>query len=165
MADEQQWNHSSPSPQGWQVPPGAAGRQAPPQKKQPNKWKIGCLGCGGLIVLIGIIITIVLVTSVNHEANKKVKIVYKVTGSAENVSVTYSSWRDGDWSTSQSDVKRLPWTKEQETSGLLRGGSLTVTTGASGGTATCSVSVDDGKPKTATASGTYATADCNGFGD
>jgi hypothetical protein len=122
------------------------------------------LGCGGLIVLVGIILAIVIPMSINHEAKKTVKVEYKVTGTAKDVSVAYSKWENDNWSQSQSTVPKLPWTKEESATGLVKGGDLTVTTSASGGSVKCSVSVDGGTPKTATASGAYATASCDGFG-
>ncbi|QMU71756.1 hypothetical protein [Streptacidiphilus sp. P02-A3a] len=156
----QQWPQQSS--QQWQQAGG--GSQGPPQKQPRNKWKIGCLGCGGLVVLIGIIVTVVVATSVSHEASKKVTITYQVTGTANGVTISYSNWQDNNWSTSQSTVATLPWNKEITSSGLVKGGELTVSTGATGGTVNCSVTVGNGSPKTATASGAYAIASCSGFG-
>ncbi|MEY9937579.1 hypothetical protein [Streptacidiphilus sp. MAP5-3] len=154
-----QWQQ--PPPQWQQAPAGAQGVAG---KKPRNKWKIGCLGCGGLALLVGIIVVIVIVTSVNKAVNKTVKVDYKVTGTAKDVTILYSNWQSDSWSSSTSTVPTLPWSKQVTSSGLVKGGDLTVTTGADGGTVTCSVTVDNGTPKTGSASGAFATASCSGFG-
>jgi hypothetical protein len=113
------------------------------------------------VVLAGGIAAIV--ASVNHEVTKSVTVKYSVTGTARNVAIAYSTWRNENLSTSQETARTLPWSKNVTTKGFVKGGSLAVTLGAEGGTATCSVVVDNGKPHTATASGPFASADCSGF--
>ncbi|WP_405654352.1 hypothetical protein [Streptomyces sp. RK9] len=44
----------------------------------------------------------------------------------------------------------------------MKGGTLAVTTGASGGKVSCKVTAD-GTTRTGTASGKFATATCDGF--
>ncbi|MCF2530511.1 hypothetical protein [Yinghuangia soli] len=106
---------------------------------------------------------VAIIAGVSNEASKTVKVKYQVTGDARSVTVTYTTWNDGDTSTSQDTVTQLPWTKEMDAKGFSRGGSLVVTIGAAGGSVECSVTVDDGQPKTATASGAFASAACTDF--
>ncbi|MFG2197164.1 hypothetical protein [Streptomyces sp. NPDC048639] len=106
---------------------------------------------------------IAIVVGISNEASKETTVKYTVTGDARDVSIAYSTWHDDNLSTSQQTVARLPWTKEVKTTGLTRGGSLSVTTGAAGGSVKCSVAANDGKPNTATASGEFATATCDDF--
>jgi len=113
------------------------------------------------VVLAGGITAIV--ASVHHEVTKSVTVKYSVTGTARDVSIAYSTWRNENISTSQDTARTLPWSKEVTTKGFVKGGSLSVALGAEGGTATCSVIVDNGKAHTATANGPFATADCSGF--
>ncbi|MBM7438542.1 hypothetical protein [Streptomyces sp. HB132] len=79
------------------------------------------------------------------------------------MSITYSTCRGGEVSTSQVTSKRLPWTKDVDTKGFARGGTLVVVLGESGGKVVCSVTVDDDASRTSTASGAFATATCSGF--
>lgn len=79
------------------------------------------------------------------------------------MTIAYSAWRNDTLSTGEATAPTLPWHRQVTTRGFTRGGSLAVSLGASGGTATCSVVVDNGKPHTATATGAFATADCSGF--
>ncbi|MFE7464170.1 hypothetical protein ACFU6R_08680 [Streptomyces sp. NPDC057499] len=90
-------------------------------------------------------------------------ITYRVTGTAEDVTVTYPSWQAGGLSAARLRLRTLPWTGETRTRGFMSGGSFTVTLGASGGEASCTVRVDGGPVRAATASGAFATASCDGF--
>ncbi|WP_058042291.1 hypothetical protein [Streptomyces roseifaciens] len=95
--------------------------------------------------------------------SETVRVRYEVTGDAKGVSIAYSTWRDGAVVTQKEAPRDLPWRKELETTEFEKGGLLAVTTGKGGGTVTCSVTVDDRRPWTATASGREATATCSGF--
>lgn len=101
--------------------------------------------------------------AVHHEATKSVTVKYSVTRTARDVTIAYSTWRNENISTSEETARTLPWSKEVTTTGFVKGGSLSMTLGAQGGTAKCSVVVDNGKAYTATANGPFATADCTGF--
>lgn len=74
-----------------------------------------------------------------------------------------TTWNDGNASTNQETVAQLPWTKEMKAKGVTRGGSLMVSLGAAGGSVSCSVTVADNTPKTAQATGPFATATCSDF--
>ncbi|WP_433891782.1 hypothetical protein [Streptomyces sp. CA-111067] len=106
---------------------------------------------------------VAIIAGVSHEATKSVSVKYRVTGTARNVNIAYSTWHDENLSTSEETVATLPWHKELSTKGFIKGGTLSITLGEAGGTATCSVVVDNDSPKTATASGPFATASCDGF--
>ncbi|MFI5606224.1 MmpS family transport accessory protein [Amycolatopsis sp. NPDC051903] len=125
---------------------------------------------GLVLSVIGLIICIVwaatttkAVNDLNTEAaNRSVTVHYEVTGSAKDATITYSTMSGSDLSTNQEQTT-LPWSKDVTAQGLVKGGTLTVTTGADGGNATCKVVVDGTESKTATANGQFATASCDGF--
>ena len=129
------------------------------------------LAIAGLVVsVLGLVICIVwttvvtkAVSDVNTEANRTVTVHYEVTGTATDASITYTTLGDNGMSTSQEQPKALPWSKDLSAKGLIKGGTLTVTTGANGGEVTCKVVVDGKEAKTSKASGTFATASCDGF--
>ncbi|GGX37966.1 MmpS family transport accessory protein [Streptomyces chryseus] len=152
----QQWG---PRPPDGGLPP--PGRPGPPGRRRIWPWiLLGMLllFAGGCIAVIATIATVV-----DEESTRTVKVRYAVTGDARDVTLAYTTWRDGDASSNTVTDARLPWRKEVDTTGLVKGGSLTVTIGASGGTATCSVTVDENEPRTATATGRFATASCDDF--
>ncbi|ATL26882.1 MmpS family transport accessory protein [Streptomyces formicae] len=142
-------------PQGWATPP------VPPHKKR-RKWPWVLLvllillvgGCAAFIAAVG--------HEVDKESKREVTVEYEVTGDAEDVTITYSAYGDGNLSQSQVSGVDPPWSKTQKTKGFVKGGSLVVTTGASGGSVRCEVTVD-GATRTATASGAFTTALCDGF--
>ncbi|MFD4174816.1 hypothetical protein [Streptomyces anulatus] len=141
---------------GWSQPPPAA-----PKKRRKWPWillVVVLLGIGGCVAVAALV-----ANEVSDESDRTVRVRYEVTGTAEDVSIAYTTWRDGNMSTSQVSSQRLPWTKEVTTKGFVKGGSLSITLGRSGGKAVCSVTVDGGSPHTATASGAFATASCSGF--
>jgi hypothetical protein len=128
------------------------------------------LAIAGLVMsIVGLAICVLWVAAwneavdeVNDEANREVVIVYEVSGDAPAVDVTYTTFGES-LTTNQESVATLPWSKEVKTKGLLKGGSLAVSTSESGGSVTCKVTVDGKEAKTATASGTFAIATCDGF--
>lgn len=97
------------------------------------------------------------------EANKESVLVYEVTGDAPTASVNFSTFGDGGSATNTEDVTSLPWSKQVSVKGIFSGGTLTVTTGADGGTVTCKITVDGVEKKTATGTGPYALASCSDF--
>lgn len=102
------------------------------------------------------------VVEVNKESNREVTVHYEVTGDAKNVTISYTTFGDGITS-NQVTAATLPWTKDVQTKGLGKGGSLVVTAGQDGGTVGCKVTIDGKETKTGTASGPLATASCTGF--
>jgi hypothetical protein len=82
---------------------------------------------------------------------------YEVTGDAKNVTISYTAYGYGISNSQESAI-------QLQAKGLLKGGSLTVTADADGGTVACKVVVVDGKQvKTGSASGPFATASCSDF--
>lgn len=149
-------------------PPPPGGRQGwaapvpPPQPKKRRKWPWVLLVL--LLLLVGGCVA--LIASVGHEVDKESKreitVTYEVTGDAKDVTITYSVYSDDDLSQNEVSDADLPWRKEEKTKGFVKGGSLVVTAGQSGGTVRCKVTAD-GATHTAKASGPFATATCDGF--
>ena len=142
--------------QGWSAP------VPPPQPKKRRKWPwvllvVFLLMAGGCVALIAGV-----ANEVDKETKREITVTYEVTGSAKDVTITYSTYSDGDLSQNQLSDVELPWRKEEKTKGFVKGGTLAVTTGASGGKIRCEVTAD-GTTRTATASGKFATATCDGF--
>ncbi|MEU4494860.1 hypothetical protein AB0F96_15775 [Streptomyces sp. NPDC023998] len=106
---------------------------------------------------------VAIIAGISREVSKTVNVEYAITGTARDVTVAYSVWNDDGLSSRSETVKTLPWRKTLKTKGFTKGGSLLISLSGSGGTATCSVAVDNGSPKTATASGPSAAATCGGF--
>lgn len=155
-----QWG-TQPPPSGW-GPPGNAPYPyqqppAPPRKRRKWPWILLVV----VILVIGGVIGII--ASIAHEVTKSETVSYKVTGTASSATVTYTTWNNGNTSTSQQDVP-LPWNRTETASGIFKGGSLIITVGAGGGTATCSVTVDGHSPSTSTATGAYSSATCDAVG-
>ena len=124
---------------------------------------------GAVLSVIGLVMCIVwvgafgkAVNDVQVESARVVTVHYEVTGDAKGVSVSYSTY-GAEVAVSQETAAVLPWSKDVRTSGLAKGGSLTVSSGAEGGTIVCKVAVDGKELKTATANGPFATAVCGGF--
>lgn len=97
-----------------------------------------------------------------EESEREITVTYEVTGDAKDVTITYSTYGDGHASQNQVTDVDPPWRKQLKTKGFVKGGRLAITTAASGGTVHCRVTAD-GTTRTATASGVFATAVCDGF--
>ncbi|MER5298303.1 hypothetical protein ABT039_02435 [Streptomyces lasiicapitis] len=146
---------SQPPYQGWSAP-------VPPPPKKRRVWPWVVLGvvlllAGGCAALI-----VGVVNEVDKETKREITVTYEVTGDAKDVTVTYSTYNEEGLSQNQVTGVDPPWRKEEKTTGFVKGGTLVVSTGASGGTVRCKVTAD-GTTRTATASGTFATATCDGF--
>lgn len=113
------------------------------------------------MVFIGGIIAIG--AAVRNDAGKSVTLKFSVTGTARDVTIAYPTFRDDTITTRKVKATTLPWHKELTTTGYVQGGALSLTLGPDGGTATCSVVVDNGKAHTKTATGPSATVACTGF--
>ncbi len=128
------------------------------------------LSIAGLAVsVVGLVICILWVavfnkaaTDVVNQANKTVTISYDAGGTAKNATIDYSAFSNGSFSDSTEQAP-LPWHKDVKATGLLSGGTLTVTAGADGGTVTCKVTVDGQVKKQVSATGPLAMASCDGF--
>jgi hypothetical protein len=126
------------------------------------------LAIAGLsLSLIGLAVCVIWVAGLTHVLNNPsegiIDVRYSVTGTAHDVTITYSAFGDGGSATDQESASGLPWWKDVHISGRLKASSLTVTTGAAGGSVTCQVIVDGNQTRTSTATGRFAVASCNGF--
>ncbi|MET7648954.1 hypothetical protein ABZS83_36100 [Streptomyces sp. NPDC005426] len=144
-----------------QAAPGAPVPPPPPPRRRLWPWVL-------LLVLVLLAlgagaVSAVLAREVSTERARTVHVRYEVTGAAEEVTLTYSTWKGGELSTARLTLRRLPWAGESDTKGFMGGGSFVVGLGKSGGDVACSVTVDDGTRRTARASGSFATATCGGF--
>ncbi len=125
---------------------------------------------GVVLSAIGLIICILWVAAfgkavdnIDKESNRVATVQYEVSGDAKNVTISYTTFSADGVTTSQETAAVLPWTKDVQTSGLTKGGSLAVTAGPEGGTVTCKVSLDGTQAKTSTATGPLALATCSDF--
>lgn len=59
--------------------------------------------------------------------------------------------------------RRVDLAQRDHSSGLAKGGGLTVTAGPDGGTVECTVTVEGKPPVVSTFSGPFSTANCAGF--
>ncbi|WP_410660909.1 DUF4190 domain-containing protein [Amycolatopsis sp. lyj-112] len=113
----------------------------------------------GLVVcVVWIFVFNAAVDEVNTELNRTAKVSYEVTGDAANVEVIYGEVLNPVTET----IPALPWNKDVENKGVYKGGTLTVTTGETGGSVTCKITVDGAVVSTKTASGEFAMAACTG---
>ncbi|WP_326735802.1 hypothetical protein [Streptomyces sp. NBC_01022] len=138
------------------------GAPAPPPRRR-RVWPWVLLMILVLLALGAGAVSAVLAREVSSEGSRRVHIRYDVTGAAEDVTLTYSTWKGEELSTGRLTLRSLPWTGELDTKGFMSGGSFVVSLGKSGGNVACSVTVDDGTRRTARASGAFATAACNGY--
>lgn len=88
---------------------------------------------------------------------------YEVTGTAADPTITYSTLGDDGSATDQENATVLPWSKDIQIRGTLKASALTITTGAGGGTITCTVVVNGKATRSSTAAGPFAVASCDGF--
>ncbi|WP_393057288.1 hypothetical protein [Streptomyces sp. LN549] len=142
-----------------QTSPGAP---APPPPRR-RLWPWVLLMILVLLALGAGAVSAVLAREVSAEGSRTVHIRYEVTGAAEDVTLTYSTWKGEELSTGRLSLRSLPWAGELDTKGFMSGGSFVVSLGKSGGDVSCSVTVDDGTRRTDRASGAFATATCSGF--
>ncbi|MDQ3403717.1 MAG: hypothetical protein M3548_10020 [Actinomycetota bacterium] len=144
-----------PYPASYPPPP-----VVPPKRRKKWPWVL----VGILILCVGAFAACVsTVNSVVEEGSRPVTVAYEVGGDAVNATVMYTTFGESGMSTSTETLSSLPWSKSVEAAGFGKGGSLTVSTGAEGGTVTCKVTIDGKATKTGTASGQFAIASCSGF--
>jgi hypothetical protein len=102
------------------------------------------------------------VNDVSEEANRVATITYEVTGDAQDVEISYTSYGDGV-TTNEEVAETLPWTKTVDVTGYGKGASLMIQLGPEGGEVSCKVSVGEQAPTTGVASGPYGVATCSDF--
>ncbi|MER7723765.1 hypothetical protein [Streptomyces sp. NPDC096323] len=141
----------------------APGPPVPPPPRRRRLWPWVLLLIAVVLALGAGAVSAVLAREVSAERARTVHIRYEVTGAARDVTLTYSTWKGEELSTARLTLRSLPWTGELDTKGFMNGGTFVVSLGKSGGDVACSVTVDDGTHRTASASGAFATATCGGF--
>jgi len=124
---------------------------------------------GAILSAIGLVVCILYLavfstaaSDINKQANTTVTISYDAGGTAKTATVSYSTFSTSGSADGQQDTA-LPWHKDVQATGFGKGGILTVTAGADGGTVTCKVTVNGVVQKTANASGAFASATCSNF--
>jgi hypothetical protein len=114
------------------------------------------LGFGGCIAVVGG--GTAAIDSANHQ---KHTVVYQVTGAGTGVTIGYNTWDNSHGGSATASGVTLPWTKKVVGSGLFSVYQVTVTLGPSGGSATCSVTVDGDEVTTNGAGGPFGIATCS----
>ncbi|KAA2264768.1 DUF4190 domain-containing protein [Solihabitans fulvus] len=125
---------------------------------------------GVVLSAVGLVVCVVWVLVINKAVddvqnadNAESTLVYEVGGNAKGATVNYSTLDQGNTSSNEEQPAALPWKKELKIKGIVKGGTVSVTAGEAGGTVTCKVTIDGQVKKTATATGPFATASCEGF--
>lgn len=135
---------------------------------------------GSIISAVALILSIVLaitytagmVNAVNDsiksdtvKANKTITLVYDVTGDSTDSSITYSTWNNGNSGSEDANNQTLPFEK---TLTVKQGGtfdfnsySLIASSGQTGTTISCKITLDGKVVSQHTASGSFATATCD----
>ena len=114
------------------------------------------IGLGVCIVWVAVVNKAV--NDVNNEIDRVAHVTYEVTGDAKNVELTYGEVLKPKNETAAT----LPWSRNVENKGVIKGGTLMVTTDESGGTVECKITVDGKVVSTNRAKGPYAVAHCAG---
>lgn len=118
---------------------------------------------GLLVCILWVAVFGAAVSDIDEQADKEHVVVYEVSGDAVGATVTYSTFSEGNSSTSQETLTTLPWNKTLTVKGLISGGTLTVSTGSEGGSVACKITVDGDEKKAATGTGAFSSALCSGF--
>lgn len=149
---------------------------------QKNKRK-GTAIAGTVISAVSILLSIILAVAytasfaaaVKNEMDKQeaaaaqpVEVVYDVTGTSTDATVTYSTFNDGQSKLEQASNQALPWTKSitVKKGGVFDYSSFTLTgsNGQDGGDVACKITVGGKVVSEQQASGAYATVTCNSTG-
>jgi hypothetical protein len=131
-------------------------------------------------IIVGIIVSVVtglaaVGTAVNEvqktasaKAAEPLTVVYSVTSDQPTVSVTYSNYSNGSSGLEQAQGTPAPFTKELD---LTRGSdfdfksfTLTGSLNQTGGTVTCTITVNGKQVSTQTSSGVFSSATCSASG-
>lgn len=96
---------------------------------------------------------------VDKASKKESTVVYRLSGTAKKVDVTYTT--DGSTSTSQENGQKLPWTKTVKVKGLLKVYQVMGQNTGPKGVVKCEIEVDGKVVKTGQSKGGYAIASCD----
>jgi hypothetical protein len=120
---------------------------------------LGIGGCVSLVALVGV--------SVDHAAHVNHTVVYSVAGTGQATEITYSTLQEGNGQNGEAQLTNvnLPWTKTITASGLITVFDVTATAGANGGSLSCTITEDGRVIAHNSASGPFASANCNSAGN
>jgi hypothetical protein len=128
-----------------------------------------------LSIVLSIVYTAAFASAVNTEIKKQdvaaaqpVDVVYDVTGTSTDTSITYSTYSNGASGSETASNQPLPWTKSIT---VKKGGtfdfnsfSVTATTGQDGGDVACKITVAGKVVSEQASSGQFAMVSCNATG-
>nr|WP_246298387.1 MmpS family transport accessory protein [Leifsonia soli] len=149
------------------------------QKKKRKGTAIAGTVISAVSILLSIILAVAYTASfaaaVKNEMDKQeaaaaqpVEVVYDVTGTSADATVTYSTFNDGQSKLEQASNQALPWTKSVtvKKGGVFDYSSFTLTgsNGQDGGDVACKITVGGKVVSEQQASGAYATVTCNSTG-
>lgn len=129
----------------------------------------GAAIAGLILSIIALILSIIMVViyaaaghAIDNAVNAPHKVVYTVTGNSTDAIITYTTWDGKKLGEEQATGQALPFTKDVTTRGSFGGLTLSATTGTTGNTITCKITVDGKQVSKQTSTGTGATATCTG---
>lgn len=151
--------NASPSP----TPP--AEYQQEPKRK--SHFLRNCLVIGAILVVIAVVVVVLLIAligkgvdTVTKDVKQSHSVVYKVTGTATKVDVTYTN--DGGTSTEQQANQKVPFTKKLTIPGdFFQVYQVMAQNNGAKGSVTCEILLDGKSVKKATSSGQYSIASCD----
>lgn len=125
-----------------------------------------------LSIILAVTYTVGFAAAVKTEIDKSsaaaaapVDVVYELTGTSTDATVTYSTWSDGKSGTEQATGQTLPWSK---TFTVTKGGdfdfkafTLTGTNGQTGTDIGCKITIGGKVVSQQTSTGAYASVMCN----
>ncbi|XVS63984.1 MmpS family transport accessory protein [Actinosynnema sp. CA-299493] len=122
-----------------------------PPGRQGRKWLVTTASAALVVGAVALVVC-------TAAPEPPVRVVYHVSGTAGRVTVTYSTFRDGE--TRREEQAALPWRVEVLVPGEPDHGVLTVTIGPDGGDVACEVWVAEVERRSATATGAHTSALC-----
>ncbi len=115
---------------------------------------LGFAGCVATVSVAGV--------AVDHIAHEHHTIVYSVTGTSQGAAITYDTLQEGNGQngSARATAVALPWSKTITASGLITVYHVSAVVGASGGSATCTITEDGAEVAANTATGALRVANC-----
>ncbi|MFI9007174.1 hypothetical protein ACIGNX_08105 [Actinosynnema sp. NPDC053489] len=125
--------------------------EADPPGRPARTWLVIA---GSAVLVVGALALVLWTTA----PQPPVRVVYHVSGTANRVTVTYSTFQGAQ--TRREELRALPWRVEVLATGEPDHGVLTVTIGPDGGDVACEVLVAGVERRSATANGARTSALC-----
>lgn len=156
-----QIGNAPPTQPGFAPQPGYPGYVEQKKKIYARVWFwvliVLALGIGGCAAILS-----VATVAINRANTTKHTVIYSVTGTG-TATITYDTLDNLNTGEAQLPNVALPWSKTLTGAGLISAYSLTATVGPSGGSATCTITVDGKQISTNSATGALASAHCSGI--